>query len=255
MSTPSAAARIHRLDDGVTRGTDSRQISRSCQGFAPWRRAVGTATKAARPARSVGQRNIVHPEIYLSETRRNEGNGPTGEASRSFPICTSISQGIVSAGAGFCRAISACKLRVEHSRWKPCRRVRPAELLSTWIDILAWRNGSVAADKGENSRESSRASRSAAGEGGTAHEGVANRTLLIGPAGGFYSACSEDIYPNCWSKRPRRRGGQKSTEGGASSGWPSAVSPPRWRTTLGDYLRGPQQNLRFCCRWSIGTPR
>src|SRR5439155_13956647 len=30
-------------------------------------------------------------------------------------------------------------------------------------------------------------------------ESVANRTLLIGPAGGFYSACAEDIYPNCWS--------------------------------------------------------
>src|SRR5207249_5422012 len=30
-------------------------------------------------------------------------------------------------------------------------------------------------------------------------ESVADRTLLIGPAGGFYSACAEDIYPNCWS--------------------------------------------------------
>src|SRR5204863_3920335 len=30
-------------------------------------------------------------------------------------------------------------------------------------------------------------------------ESVANRTLLIGPAGGFYSACAEDVYPNCWS--------------------------------------------------------
>ena len=35
--------------------------------------------------------------------------------------------------------------------------------------------------------------------GALAHEGVASRTLLIGPAGGFYSATAEDIYPNCWS--------------------------------------------------------
>ena len=29
--------------------------------------------------------------------------------------------------------------------------------------------------------------------GALQREGVANRTLLIGPAGGFYSACAEDI--------------------------------------------------------------
>jgi hypothetical protein len=75
-------------------------------------------------------------------------------------------------------------------------------------------------------------------------ESVANRTLLIGPAGGFYTACAEDIYPNCWSalfaadvahKALRERHVQ------------DAIQPYRqkWGTTLGDYLRGPQQNLRF----------
>jgi hypothetical protein len=75
-------------------------------------------------------------------------------------------------------------------------------------------------------------------------EGVANRTLLIGPAGGFYTACCEDVYPNCWSavhavdvvrKALRERHLQ------------DALQPYRqkWGATLGDYLRGPQQNLRF----------
>ena len=35
--------------------------------------------------------------------------------------------------------------------------------------------------------------------GASSREGVASRTLLLGPAGGFYSASSEDVYPNCWS--------------------------------------------------------
>src|SRR5690606_1407804 len=35
--------------------------------------------------------------------------------------------------------------------------------------------------------------------GALEQECVANRTLLIGPAGGFYSGSGEDIYPACWS--------------------------------------------------------
>ena len=80
--------------------------------------------------------------------------------------------------------------------------------------------------------------------GALVHEGVANRTLLIGPAGGFYSATGEDLYPNCWSalfaadtikkawKEPHLQDAIQSYR-------------QKWRTTLGDYLRGPQQNLRF----------
>jgi hypothetical protein len=37
--------------------------------------------------------------------------------------------------------------------------------------------------------------------GALAHEGVANRTLLIGPIGGFYSATGEDVYPCCWCRQ------------------------------------------------------
>jgi flavin-dependent dehydrogenase len=77
-----------------------------------------------------------------------------------------------------------------------------------------------------------------------AHEGVANRTLLIGPAGGFFSACSEDIYPNCWSAVFAADAVKKALK---EPHLQDALQPyrHRWRTTLGDYLRGPQQNLRF----------
>ena len=80
--------------------------------------------------------------------------------------------------------------------------------------------------------------------GALAHEGVANRTLLIGPAGGFYSASGEDLYPNCWSAvfavdAMRRALSERHLQDG--------LQPYRlkWRTTLGEYLRGPRQNLRF----------
>lgn len=84
----------------------------------------------------------------------------------------------------------------------------------------------------------------AAFAGALDREGVANRALLIGPAGGFFSATGEDIYPNCWSavfaaetmvkalKEPHLQDALQAHR-------------QRWGATLGDYLRGPQQNLRF----------
>jgi flavin-dependent dehydrogenase len=80
--------------------------------------------------------------------------------------------------------------------------------------------------------------------GALAHEGVANRTLLIGPAGGFFSACGEDLYPNCWSAVYAADAAKKALK---ERYLQDALQPYRqkWRTTLGNYLRGPQQNLRF----------
>ena len=80
--------------------------------------------------------------------------------------------------------------------------------------------------------------------GALVHEGVANRTLLIGPAGGFYSATGEDLYPNCWSALFAADTIKKSWR---EPHLQDALQSYRqkWRTTLGDYLRGPQQNLRF----------
>jgi flavin-dependent dehydrogenase len=80
--------------------------------------------------------------------------------------------------------------------------------------------------------------------GALAQEGVANRTLLIGPAGGFYSACGEDIYPNCWSAIHAVDVAKKALK---EPHLQDALQPYRlrWGSTLGDYLRGPHQNLRF----------
>lgn len=80
--------------------------------------------------------------------------------------------------------------------------------------------------------------------GALAQEGLANRTLLIGPAGGFYSACAEDIYPNCWSAVFAADVAKKALK---ERHLQDAMQPyrQRWGATLGDYLRGPQQNLRF----------
>jgi len=80
--------------------------------------------------------------------------------------------------------------------------------------------------------------------GALAQEGVASRTLLVGPAGGFYSATAEDIFPNCWSAVFAADAIKKALR---EVHLQDALQPYRqkWRTTLGDYLRGPQQNLRF----------
>ena len=80
--------------------------------------------------------------------------------------------------------------------------------------------------------------------GALVHEGVANRTLLIGPAAGFYSATGEDLYPNCWSSVFAVDAAVAALK---ERFLQDALQPYRhqWRTTLGDYMRGPQQNLRF----------
>jgi flavin-dependent dehydrogenase len=75
-------------------------------------------------------------------------------------------------------------------------------------------------------------------------EGVGNRTLLFGPAGGFFTACMEDIYPNCWSATFAVDAIKAALN---QPHLQDALRPYReqWGTTLGEYLRGPQQNLRF----------
>jgi hypothetical protein len=120
-------------------------------------------------------------------------------------------------------------------------RMKPAELLGHWAELL--RRCEVLAPKCEID-PSEIESMDVPFAGALVHEGVGNRTLLVGPAGGFYSACCEDIYPNCWSALY------------AADTLKKALKEPhlqdalqvyrhKWRTTLGDYLRGPQQNFRF----------
>jgi flavin-dependent dehydrogenase len=120
-------------------------------------------------------------------------------------------------------------------------RVRPAELLAHWVDVL--RRNEILSGKTDVPIDAAQ-SLDLPLAGALAHEGVANRTLLVGPAGGFYSACTEDIYPNCWSALYAADAVKKALK---ETHLQDALQPYRhkWRTTLGDYLRGPQQNLRF----------
>ena len=73
---------------------------------------------------------------------------------------------------------------------------------------------------------------------------VARRTLLLGPAGGFYSASGEDVYPGCWSALFAAEVAAKAVKARHPQDVLGAYRGS-WGSTLGDYLRGPQQNLRF----------
>jgi len=80
--------------------------------------------------------------------------------------------------------------------------------------------------------------------GALTQEDVGNRTLLFGPAGGFYNATAEDIYPNCWSATfAAELAAMALKEKHLQDGLQAFRN--RWGSTLGDYLRGPQQNLKF----------
>ena len=120
-------------------------------------------------------------------------------------------------------------------------RVKPLEFMEQWINTL--RAHDILTAKSEVPIDQSQSLDLPFG-GALAHEGVANRTLLIGPAGGFYSATGEDIYPNCWSAIYAADAAKKALK---EPHLQDALQPYRhkWRTTLGNYLRGPQQNLRF----------
>lgn len=120
-------------------------------------------------------------------------------------------------------------------------QVKPAELLAHWANVLRAHRVLMDGDELEMDRAQSIDLPLA---GALAHEGLANRTLLIGPAGGFFSATTEDIYPNCWSALFAADAVKRALK---EVHLQDALQPYRhkWRTTLGDYLRGPQQNLRF----------
>jgi flavin-dependent dehydrogenase len=117
----------------------------------------------------------------------------------------------------------------------------PATLMARWAAVL--REHGILKETGPAAYDSP-SSIDLPLAGALAGEGVANRTLLIGPAGGFYSACAEDIYPNCWSALFAVDALKKSLK---EPHLQDAIQIYRqkWRTTLGEYLRGPQQNLRF----------
>jgi hypothetical protein len=120
-------------------------------------------------------------------------------------------------------------------------KILPNDLLAYWAGVL--KSHGVLSGKGELPLGSVQ-SLDLPLCGALEHDGVANRTLLIGPEGGFYSACAEDIYPNCWSAVFAVEAVKKALR---EPHLQDALQPfsQKWRTTLGEYLRGPQQNLRF----------
>ena len=120
-------------------------------------------------------------------------------------------------------------------------RVKPLDLLAHWANVL--RASGVLNGKGEVPLDNAE-SIDLPLAGALAHEGVGDRTLLVGPAGGFYSACCEDVYPNCWSAVHAADALKKALKEPHLQDALQAYRH-RWRTTLGDYLRGPQQNFRF----------
>jgi flavin-dependent dehydrogenase len=117
----------------------------------------------------------------------------------------------------------------------------PKELMRLWGEVLK-RHGLLRANATLPLEQIESMDIPAAGA--LARESVANRTLLFGPAGGFYTACLEDVYPNCWSALFAADAVRKALK---EPHLQDALQPYRhkWGTTLGDYLRGPQQNLRF----------
>jgi flavin-dependent dehydrogenase len=121
-------------------------------------------------------------------------------------------------------------------------RAAPARVLRRWMDVLIAHK----ILKGGTSEPDFDAATSLVLPlaGALSQDGVANRTLLFGPAGGFYSACAEDIYPCCWSALFAVESARKALK---ETFLQDALQQyrNRWGATLGDYLRGPQQNLRF----------
>lgn len=73
---------------------------------------------------------------------------------------------------------------------------------------------------------------------------VVRRTLLAGPAGGFYSASGEDVYPACWSAILAAEVATKALKADHVQDALGAYRS-KWGASLGEYLQGPQQNLRF----------
>lgn len=115
-------------------------------------------------------------------------------------------------------------------------------LLAGWVDLLAT-HGLVRDRVGvfELARSAVRWNEVPVA-GALSSETVANRTLLFGPAGGFYSTCGEELYPACWSAVSAATVAVRSL---AARHLQDALQSYRaeWGSTLGDYLRGPQQNL------------
>jgi flavin-dependent dehydrogenase len=114
-------------------------------------------------------------------------------------------------------------------------------LLDVWAGILRDR-GLLCAEASPDGRTLQMHSMPLAGA--LERDVVGRRTVLFGPAGGFLSASGEEIYPACWSAKYAADAAAKAAR---ASHPQDALASYRgqWGSTIGDYLRGPQQNLQF----------
>ncbi|HZZ41958.1 MAG TPA: hypothetical protein VFE58_03410 [Tepidisphaeraceae bacterium] len=178
---------------------------------------------------------VVHRYSFI----RLAGKKFTGEDAKSLMPMSLDLNGDMCWGWFLCRE-DECQLAVEQPI-EQVGKMTPQQLLTRWAGIL--QKQGVLKDV-PNVTMNSIESMDLPLAGALAHEGVADRTLLVGPAGGFYSATGEDIYPNCWSAMYAAEVIRKAIK---EPHLQDAINSFRhvWRTTLGEYLRGPQQNLRF----------
>lgn len=77
-----------------------------------------------------------------------------------------------------------------------------------------------------------------------AEDMVGDRALLIGPAGGFVSSFGESLYPGLWSAVFAAEAVRTAVGAEFPQDELQRVRGT-WGSTLGEYLRGPQQNLPF----------
>lgn len=180
--------------------------------------------------------NAVHRYTYLKlkGTGWHESSGK-GVIAMSLNLRQTHQWAWLLPGPGFTQL--AIEQTLESARQTP-----PAAMMEHWISVLT--SHGVLKQNGGKIDVSQGISMDLPLAGALMTEAVANRTLCIGPAGGFYTACAEDVYPSCWSAVCAAEIARKAIKERHVQDALAAYRQ-KWGATLGDYLRGPQQNLRF----------
>jgi hypothetical protein len=215
------------IDDGVQVVLDGREITARLLIVASDLPGESAKILGVSPEREPG---VMHRYSFLQTPQR--GTTPT-----TIPM--SLNLGGCGAWAWMLVGESGVQLSVQ----QPARSTRthpPDRLLKLWSDQLAAHGVIRLPEKLLAGAPIHVADIPVAGA--LSGETVANRTLLIGPAGGFYSACGEDVYPACWSAAAAAEVAINALRATHVQDELQTYRS-RWGSTLGDYLRGPQQNL------------
>ncbi len=167
------------------------KVSTSPESARAGRHIARAAAKAARASRSLGSRHCSSLHVLkLPSCQMGRPRQPTHDPHVPEPEGNAL-LGMAAAGAE-----NRCNWRW-NSRWNHCSKIRPGELLADLGRDSSPERGS--AGQGRNVASNRPSTWTFRWPGHWRTRGSRTERLLIGPAGGFYSACSEDIYPNCWS--------------------------------------------------------